>query len=93
MILKPTPISSSMFTFKNNTFVAEASDFGRNLRLGRVYDDACDEGFTIISEKTGKGAVFAFYSHEEDGEGDLVSYIFKCVTPGLTHLKAVIFND
>lgn len=93
MILKPTPISSSMFTFKNNTFVAEASDFGRNLRLGQVYDDACDEGFTIISEKTGKGAVFALYNHEEDGEGDLVSYIFKCVTPGLTHLKAVIFND
>jgi hypothetical protein len=93
MLLTPTPISSSKFSFKNNTFVAEASDFGRKLPLGRVYDDACDEGFSIVSAKTGKIAVFALYNHEEDKEGDLVSWIFKCVTPGLTHLKAVIFND
>jgi hypothetical protein len=93
MLLNPSPICSSKFSFKNNQFTAEASDFGRNFDLGRVYDDACDEGFTIVSEKTGKGAVFALYNHEEDGEGDLVAWIFKCVTPGLTHLKAVIFND
>ena len=93
MILNPTPLSSSKFTFKNNTFIALASDFGRGVHLGRVYDDACDEGFTIISEKTGEGAVFAFHKDEEDVEGDLVSCVFKCVTPGLTHLKAVIFND
>lgn len=93
MLLKPTPICSSKFSFKNNTFITEASDLGRGLFLGRVYNDACDEGFTIVSEKTGKGAVFALYNHDEDGEGDLVAWIFKCVTPGLTHLKAVIFND
>jgi hypothetical protein len=93
MLLTPSQLSSSRFTFKGNTFSAEASDFGRNFDLGRVYDDACDEGFSIVSEKTGKVAVFALYNHEEDGEGDLVSWIFHCVTPGLTHLKAVIFND
>lgn len=93
MILTPTPISSSRFSFKGNTFSAEASDFGGRLKLGRVFDDACDEGFSIVSAKTGKIAVFALYDHEEDGEGDLVSWIFRCVTPGLTHLKAVIFND
>jgi len=93
MILTPNPISSSRFTFKGNTFSAEASDFGRNFKLDRVYNDACDEGFSIVSTKTGKVAVFALYNHEEDGEGDLVSWIFRCVTPGLTHLKAVIFND
>jgi hypothetical protein len=60
---------------------------------GRVFDGAADEGFSIVSAKTGKIAVFAFYNHEKDGEGDLVSWIFRCVTPGLTHLKAVIFND
>jgi hypothetical protein len=93
MILTPTPISSSRFSFKGNTFSAEASDFGRRFELGRVFDDAADEGFSIVSAKTGKIAVFALYNHEEDGEGDLVSWIFHCVTPGLTHLKAVIFND
>lgn len=93
MLLKPSPINSSLFTFSKNTFIAEASELGRSFKLGRIYDDACDEGFTIISERTGKPAVFALYNHEEDGEGDLVSWIFKCVTPGLTQLKAVIFND
>jgi hypothetical protein len=93
MILTPNPISSSRFAFKGNTFSAEASDFGLNFKLGRVYDDAYDEGFSVVSAKTGKIAVFALYNHEEDGEGDLVSWIFRCVTPGLTHLKAVIFND
>jgi len=93
MILTPNRISSSRFSFKDNTFSAEASDFGRRFELGRVYDDACDEGFSIVSAKTGKIAVFALYNREEDGEGDLVSWVFRCVTPGLTHLKAVIFND
>jgi hypothetical protein len=95
MLLQPTPRPSSNFTFnkKTNTFSAEASDFGRTFELDRVYDDACDEGFSIVSAKTGKIAVFALYNHEEDEEGDLISWIFRCVTPGLTHLKAVIFND
>jgi hypothetical protein len=93
MLLTPNPVSSSRFTFSGNTFIAEASDLGRVFNLGRVYDDACDEGFSIVSVKTGCAAVFMLYNHEEDGEGDLVKWIFKCVTPGLTHLKAVIFND
>jgi hypothetical protein len=93
MLLKPSPICSSKFSFKSNTFVTEVSGLSRRFSLERIYDDACDEGFTIISEKTGKGAVFALLTTERDREGDLVSWTFKCVTPGLTHLKAVIYND
>lgn len=93
MLLKPTPICSSKFSYKSNIFTVEASDLGRAFRLGRVYDDACNEGFTVISKNTGKPAVFALYNHEEDREGELISWIFKCVTPGLTDLKAVIYND
>lgn len=92
MLLNPSPISSTRFVFKGHTFSAEASEL-RNLRLGRVYDDACDEGFTIVSAKTAKGAVFVENGPEEDNEGDVVLWNFKCVTPGLTHLKAVIYND
>ena len=91
MILNPSPISSTRFTFKGHTFSAEASDL-RGIRLGRVYDDACDEGFTIVSEKTGKSAVFAAAGEIIHNE-ELGGWKFKCVTPGLTHLKAVIFND
>jgi hypothetical protein len=48
-----------MFSFKDNLFVAELSCLG-DPKLERVYDDAADYGFTIISKKTGKPAVFAF---------------------------------
>ena len=91
MLLNPSPTSSTRFTFKGHTFIAEASDL-RDIHLGRVYDDACDEGFTIVSAKTGKGAVFAMHKTFNHGE-EFGGWEFKCVTPGLTHLKAVIFND
>lgn len=92
MLLNPAPISSTNFTFKSGVFSAEASDL-RDLKLGRVYDDACDMGFTIISEKTGNGVVFVQTEDTLDSEGDLLAINFVSVTPGLTHLKAVIFND
>lgn len=94
MILKPSPQSSSRFFFnkETNTFVAEISELGRSFDLGRVYDDACDIGFTIISEKTGNPAVFAL-SNTNQSEGGYDSWDFICVTPGLKNLKAVIFND
>ncbi len=91
MLLKPTPICSSKFSFKNNTFVAELSDLG-DPRLERVYDDAADYGFSVISKKTGKAAVFAFSGYDKCNE-DVAGLLFKCVTPGLTNLKAVLIND
>lgn len=91
MLLNPTPISSSMFSFKNNKFVAELSDLG-NPRLERVYDDAADCGFSIVSEKTGKSAVFAFDGYDYSGE-EVAGLLFKCVTPGLKQLKALLIND
>jgi hypothetical protein len=92
MQLEPNPIHSSNFLFSKDTFIAEASDLQNKFALGRVYDDACDEGFTIISAKTGKEAVFALAMVKSDGI-DLLSWNFVCVTPSLEHLKAVIFND
>lgn len=92
MILKPTPIHSTAFTFSKSTFVAEMSDLGNPL-MGRVYDDACDIGFSVISAKTGKHAVFAFESTDRDGEGEAVGFRFTCVTPGLKHLRALLIND
>ena len=91
MLMKPTPIASSMFSFKNNTFVAELSDLG-DLNLERVYDDAADFGFTVISEKTGKPAVFAFVGFDKEGD-DVAGLRFTCVTPGLKQLKALLIND
>lgn len=92
MILRPTPLSSNNFTFKNNQFIGEISQFN-GMEFERVYDDACDVGFSVISAKTGKHAVFAFDKKETDGENELIAFHFVCVTPGLKNLKAVLFND
>jgi len=93
MILQPSPISSSKFTYSEGKFISEASDLGRQFMLGRVYDDACDEGFTIISEKTGNSAVFALHKENINADNETTDWEFVCVTPGLKFLKAVIFND
>jgi hypothetical protein len=91
MLLNPTPINSSKFSFKNSTFVAEMSSLG-DPKLDRVYDDAADYGFTIISAKTGNPAVFVFVGYDRCGE-DIAGLRFTCVTPGLKNLKALLIND
>lgn len=97
MLLTPSKVSSSLFSFKDDKFVAEVSELGKTLnfrsfQFGRVFDDACDIGFTIVSEKTGKHAVFAMTNRLYDTE-ELQAWEFVCVTPGLQYLKATIFND
>jgi hypothetical protein len=94
MILRPSPVSSKFFSFKNNSFVAEMSDLQDNLkRFDRVYTDSADIGFSIVSEKSGASCVFAMTEMIRDDEGELQFWNFVCVTPGFKNLKAVIFND
>jgi len=91
MILKPTPISSDLFDYEEGTFFAEVSCLG-DPAWERVYDDACDEGFSVVSAKTGKHVVFAEVGQIEE-YGELAGWNFSCVTPGFKHLKAVVWND
>jgi PleD family two-component response regulator len=51
-------------------FVAFASDLGRQ-PFGRVYDDACDEGLTLVSRYNGEELVLVVNHTEVDREGDL----------------------
>lgn len=91
---------SSRFIYNNetHTFITEASDLGRNFHLGRVYDDACDEGFVIISERTGSEVTFAMDGVDEDREGDIAGWRFVAVKypqnyHGPRDLKVLIIND
>lgn len=69
MILRPSPISTSAFTYVEGKFVAEASSLPP---FGRVWDDACDTGLTLISARTGREVVCAVEREERDGDGDLL---------------------
>lgn len=48
MILRPCPVSTDRFHWQpeRRLFVGEYSDLNG---LGRVYDDACDLGLTLVS--------------------------------------------
>lgn len=92
MILQPARISSNNFSYKNKVFVAEVTALPESFGFGRVYDDAVDIGFTIVSAKTGKPAVFSL-SKTEMVDEDVAGWFFKCVTPGFTDLRALIVND
>jgi hypothetical protein len=56
-MLRPNPIPIERFVWipETRTYVAEASDLGP---FGRVWDDACDEGLTLISARRNLEIVF-----------------------------------
>jgi hypothetical protein len=92
--------SSRQFTLSadRRTLIAEASDLD-NLHLQQLYDDACDVGFAVKSEKTGKVVVFSmtspFYNDEREIQG--WHYVPTCESfrnvPGCQGMEATIFND
>lgn len=94
-----TRISSKDFTWnsKTQTFSTELSEFGhRNARcntLAQIYDDACDIGFVMVSEKTGKEEVFAFVEAKKDEEGDLQFLKYVPANPKLRGISVLFFND
>lgn len=61
-----------------NTFVAEASDLGPFCYYGYVYNDAADEGFVLVSHKTGDSVVVALDSVDMNGD-DVAGYRYKVV--------------
>ncbi len=69
-ILQPHPIhNTNQFDWDGATkiFSADASTLGWPVgapALGRVYDDAADEGFTLVSAKTGKAVVVACHDYK-----------------------------
>jgi hypothetical protein len=91
-ILSPPVVSSGIFTMSQGAMVAEISDLGPTFQMGRVYDDACDEGLTVRSERTGKLVVFAV-SRRVEREGEVLAWELESVTPGARGHKMVLFND
>lgn len=74
-VLRPAPVTSDRFMWskKDRRFYAEASDLGPGRScFGRVWDDACDEGLTMVSSrKAGEEVVMVVEHTEVDREGDV----------------------
>ena len=91
-------ISTKYFSYdkKSRTFTTEASDLPRTFNPeSQVYDDACDYGFTLISEKTGNEALFVFDKEDRDNEGELAGTWFQYFgrDNSLKGIKVLIIND
>jgi len=99
--LKTPHISTDMFTYsgKTKTFAAEMSDFGPSgLPFGRVFDDACDEGFTLMNPATKGTRAFCLFQTHIDREGDVTHWEYRELNEKSGRLvenglKVVIFND
>ena len=97
-------ISSKLFTFSRNvltgkcTFVTERSTFDAAGGLRQLYQDSCDVGFVMVSEKTGQEAVFGLSHVEMNRDSDVVYWelapLYSTVRKnrGLSNCTVKIFN-
>jgi hypothetical protein len=98
-ILRPVRVESSQFVWikESREFVAEISDFGKWFEFGRVYDDAIDEGLTIVSSRCpGQEIVFVINHEDHDADGDVLHW--DLIPADLKQQQTVpftvrIFND
>lgn len=77
MILSPNPVPATQMTWIPNQqqFVTEMSQIRG---FGRVYDDACDEGLTLVSRYSDRPEiVFAVEHVERDNDGDTLYWDLK----------------
>lgn len=88
-------LSTSRFSYnpETKTFSAEASDLGK-MPMRRVYPDACDLGFDLVSQRTGN-SVTVVHNHREERDGDVLwdEFIPAQHKDRKIFNKVVIFND
>ena len=108
MVVHPFPVHNTRefnWNPETKTFSAEASTL-RGYHpiawpigwpvLGRVYDDAADEGFTLVSAKTGKEMAMVLDNTDESADYAGGWRVLTFVPADRRHrneFKIVVFND
>jgi hypothetical protein len=94
--------SSNRFSWNGHTISTEASDLqplSAGSMFAPIYDDACDVGFQIVSDKTSRVATFYLSHTERDREGDIQVWTLRPIPeteremPQLKGSVINIFND
>lgn len=67
------PLNLFAFNKEAKILSADISDLGPH-PFRQVYNDACDEGLTVVSHHTGEEATFVVNRVETDGEGDITKW-------------------
>lgn len=94
MRLRPAPVPMAQFSYHARTrqFIGEISS---THGFGRVWDDACDEGLTIVSP-TGREIVFVVGATVRDAEGEIAEWRLEPADPcpaDLSDLRIRLCND
>ena len=102
MKLNVIPFSSNRFTFEDGCFISEASDLGNN-HLQKLYDDSCDVGLVIRSEKTQKSVTYYLdhieYHRLDKLTMDATSWEYRPTTESIREVpeckgtSVTVFND
>ncbi len=95
-IICSTTYNSSLFTYHEGTFVAEASDLPEP--ESRVYNDSTDTGFWIRSKKTDQRVLFVLEKTMIDGEREVIGWEYR--PDRILHadlhragIRAIVYND
>ena len=72
-ILRPCPVSTRQFHYEaaRTRFVGDISS---THGFGRVYNDACDEGLTLVSARTGREVTFVVNREHRNADGDITHW-------------------
>jgi hypothetical protein len=89
-ILKPKPVSIRQLTWlpAERKLVGEISS---TRGLGRVWNDSCDEGLTVVNPRTGAEVVFAV-DHTEVVDGEIRWWTLRAAASG-HDVTITLFND
>ena len=96
-----SPISINEFTHavQSKSFVMDASDKPTYNFHQRIYDDACDVGFTVINPKTRVTILVTQEKEMVDGDGEIHGWVFTPTWEDikgnalLKDYKFLIYND
>ena len=73
--LPNVPVHNGLqFAWAGNHGTGELSDFNPATLAGRLYADACDCGFYVVSGRTGTKMLFTEERVERDGDGETVAW-------------------
>ena len=89
--------STDKFSYddENRVFNAFASDLSRDWFMGPLFDDACDFGLWLKSEKTGKELAFNYLDKKVANNGEIQHWKLGTYDSKVPHsnFTMIVWND
>lgn len=85
-------VSTKEFSYSARTFTNELSSM-HDFIISRIYPDAADVGFVLVSAKTGAECTYVLSEEVKDATGDLLYYEFSPIDSIGVGTKVILFND